>query len=795
VRLRRLEVRRIASYEDAEIDFESLEYPVFVTGPTGAGKTTLFIDALTTALYKGAYGSEREFTDLVMKPHREGHISLEFSVGDELYKIDRVLSSRGGKATLRKFDPKNNRWVPISSSISAIDSEIKRITSLDYNGLLNSAVIRQGEVYDFLNMKSSDRRALLLRLMNLRFEKFKEKAYEKFRDVGEEISKLEGRLEERERRISKEESVRAELRDVEQKIPQLKREKNKKDKERKELSSSLMELREKAAVLEEELKATNIEDLKKELQKKRAEYNNLNEEIRRVEEDSKRFNAKLLSDVHKYARLVHDLKLWLSRLENLNGENGEISNLEKLMMKKREISEIKSKLEEYSGIDREISRLKNLLEENNKKIGELEAKLNEAEKLRSEVIKLDEEHPPSCPLCGSPLKGEQLKKHLQNLSDEMVKYRGLLKSLLAKKKELSAKIENFEKRRAKKHRLESQLQLYVSELRSFPNLEKKLEECHAEAERLKKRIEDSRLSLLNVTNTTSLEDAERAVEEAVKIAEEMKSLPSKRELKNKIDKEIKELEKKLGNLPQLTSKLEELHKRVKEKEERLRVVESTLQNLLQTLGNLQNKKSSLEKELSEIMVLKEEAEKLRKSLEELKLDHEAYHLLYSKVFHPGGLPTHLLSEVVNLMEEYVNRYLRLFGVDVKMKFKLNVSGNQQRIDILTYSGGYQRRIETFSGGEQTLMGLAVRLSIGRLLAEVYSTRQRPQFLIIDEGFGPLDRDLRERVVDALKKLYEAGEYSQIVVISHHEDVKNHPAFRTIIRISKDADGRSHVTIL
>ncbi|HDN18296.1 MAG TPA: SMC family ATPase, partial [Candidatus Bathyarchaeota archaeon] len=426
---------------------------------------------------------------------------------------------------------------------------------------------------------------------------------------------------------------------------------------------------------------------------------------------------------------------------------------------------------------------------------ELEAKLNEAEKLRSEVIKLDEEHPPSCPLCGSPLKGEQLKKHLQNLSDEMVKYRSLLKSLLTKKKELSAKIENFEKRRAKKHRLESQLQLYMSELHSFPNLEKKLEECHAEAERLKKRIEESRLSLLNVTNTTSLEDAERAVEEAVKIAEEMKSLPSKRELKNKIDKEIKELEKKLGNLPQLTSKLKELHKRIEEKEEELRVVESTLQNLLQTLGNLQNRKSSLEKELSEIMALKEEAERLKKSLEELKLDHEAYRLLYSKVFHPGGLPTYLLSEVVNLMEKYVNRYLRLFGVDVKMKFKLNISGNQQRIDILTYSGGYQRRIETFSGGEQTLMGLAVRLSIGRLLAEVYSTRQRPQFLIIDEGFGPLDRDLRERVVDALKKLYEAGEYSQIVVISHHEDVKNHPAFRTIIRTSKDADGRSHVTIL
>ena len=79
-----------------------------------------------------------------------------------------------------------------------------------------------------------------------------------------------------------------------------------------------------------------------------------------------------------------------------------------------------------------------------------------------------------------------------------------------------------------------------------------------------------------------------------------------------------------------------------------------------------------------------------------------------------------------------------------------------------------------------------------MLAELYARTKHPRFLIIDEGFGPLDEELRQKVAEALARLYETREYEQIVVISHQEDLRTHPVFKTILEITKDISGLSQV---
>lgn len=71
--------------------------------------------------------------------------------------------------------------------------------------------------------------------------------------------------------------------------------------------------------------------------------------------------------------------------------------------------------------------------------------------------------------------------------------------------------------------------------------------------------------------------------------------------------------------------------------------------------------------------------------------------------------------------------------------------------------------------------------------------KRPRFLIIDEGFGPLDGELRQKVADALLSLYPE-EYQQIIVISHHEDLRSHPSFRTVVEVYKNDEGISNIQI-
>ncbi|MCR8433652.1 MAG: hypothetical protein NDP24_05450, partial [Crenarchaeota archaeon] len=88
---------------------------------------------------------------------------------------------------------------------------------------------------------------------------------------------------------------------------------------------------------------------------------------------------------------------------------------------------------------------------------------------------------------------------------------------------------------------------------------------------------------------------------------------------------------------------------------------------------------------------------------------------------------------------------------------------------------------------------AIRLAIGELITQIFSITRRPKFLIIDEGFGMLDEENRELVANAIVRLQEEGIYEQIIVISHQQDLREHPAFRTIIEISKDSQNVSRIS--
>lgn len=76
------------------------------------------------------------------------------------------------------------------------------------------------------------------------------------------------------------------------------------------------------------------------------------------------------------------------------------------------------------------------------------------------------------------------------------------------------------------------------------------------------------------------------------------------------------------------------------------------------------------------------------------------------------------------------------------------------------SGDEIRGTESLSGGETFLVSLALALALGRLSSRSVNV----QTLFIDEGFGALDSESVEPVIDALRKISAGG--TQIGVISH-----------------------------
>lgn len=92
------------------------------------------------------------------------------------------------------------------------------------------------------------------------------------------------------------------------------------------------------------------------------------------------------------------------------------------------------------------------------------------------------------------------------------------------------------------------------------------------------------------------------------------------------------------------------------------------------------------------------------------------------------------------------------------------------------NGGVYRPVSTLSGGETFLTSLALALSLS---TSIQLKGQYPlEFFFLDEGFGTLDQDLLDTVMEALENLH--GEYLSVGVISHVPDMQQRVPKRLMV---------------
>jgi DNA repair protein SbcC/Rad50 len=92
-------------------------------------------------------------------------------------------------------------------------------------------------------------------------------------------------------------------------------------------------------------------------------------------------------------------------------------------------------------------------------------------------------------------------------------------------------------------------------------------------------------------------------------------------------------------------------------------------------------------------------------------------------------------------------------------------------------------LERFSGGEQDLANLCMRLALSKLLARRNGMEAR--FVILDEVFGSQDADRRRALTEALRELDQ--DFAQILIVSHFDDFMEHCDLRVTV---KAEDGKS-----
>jgi DNA repair protein SbcC/Rad50 len=162
----KLEVEGFTSFrEKLALDLSGLDL-FAITGATGAGKSSL-IDALVFALYGQVPRVGKEYRQLISHQAERLSVLLEFEVGGRGYRIARSARANNGPVQVRLEHRNGKGWVPSADRVKEIEAEVVKIVGLDYDAFTRSVVLPQGQFDAFLKGEPKERRKILVALLSL----------------------------------------------------------------------------------------------------------------------------------------------------------------------------------------------------------------------------------------------------------------------------------------------------------------------------------------------------------------------------------------------------------------------------------------------------------------------------------------------------------------------------------------------------------------------------------------------------------------------------------------------------
>lgn len=170
-----------------------------ITGPTGAGKTTIF-DAISYALFGEASGSSRDKDSLrsdFASPETQTFIELEFELRDKVYKISRFPQQERKKSRGEGFILKNTEaqlLLPngeVITKVNNVDEKISELLGINKNQFKQIVMLPQGEFRKLLEADSSERELIFRKIFSTEtFEAIQKRLDEQKRTLYRSISDI-----------------------------------------------------------------------------------------------------------------------------------------------------------------------------------------------------------------------------------------------------------------------------------------------------------------------------------------------------------------------------------------------------------------------------------------------------------------------------------------------------------------------------------------------------------------------------------------------------------------------------
>ncbi|MDZ7332649.1 MAG: SMC family ATPase [candidate division KSB1 bacterium] len=785
-----------------ELELELPENLIGIVGNNGAGKTTI-VEAIGWCLY-GNRIRRTDKQDVRSQCCGAGEtcsVELIFTCGDHEYRIVRQLKGRAANVEAALY--LNADREPIAVQERGVNDYVEQLLNLDYRSFFISVFARQKDLAAISTLQPEDRRKSIARLINI------ETIDRARNDIRTDRSTKEARLA----------GITSSLKDESELKEQEKQLKLKLDavvQSREELNQKLLHLQEQMDGLKQEFEAQNqirdqYQSIQARIEKWKSRQADFESRLRRTQQNIEaiqkakqelEFLRPQLADYNKIQREKERLDKESVKYFQLKAKEEELQRLAQRITKEQvALTRLDEELKALAGIDQkvidqnnEIARLETERENLRKQLSSVEGqKLKVREKgveikeKRTKIESLGPESP--CPVCTRPLHDHydqvlaQFDADLNRLRQEFLALSEDEKKLNQAVAEISEKLkqtnqfrdgllqaqEQFRERDKQRNQTKERLE---DLLRSQKQLKGevaeigKVEYNEADHQELKKK-----LKLL-----TELRD------QALKFEEQLKRLPDEQQELQQITATLKDLaaeiaqeHERLFALNFDEAKYLSLKQQVEKQQRLIDQVREQIHETEQEIVRIQKDNDYVKNELNTIRRLQQEIDQLKQEIVDLKLlDH-----------HLGVFRQELSGRIRPLI---ANRASELLHLTTQGRY--SVLELDDDYNIYLYDQANRFPLARFSGGEQDLANLCLRIAISQVVAE-RSGRSQINFIVLDEIFGSQDEQRKDLILNALQHL--SSQFRQIFIISHVEGIKD--ALPVIISVEEKSLDESVAKLL